>query len=212
MKQYEQALLLAGSFLFVFVWQISEFSKYTIPVIGFFVFVFLLLSIKNKHNINFGGALNFFLLNSVLLLFIFSTGGISSNLFFILYFLLFGAAFIMNPKFVFIYPIGVILIFYPEILQNDVTANLIKVGSIILLTPLAYLFGLQFRRNEEEADEILETKEREVSAADEIAKDVGEVIDSAKGKLSPEEMEKLNEILEETQDLREEKPKKTTPK
>ena len=118
----------------------------------------------------------------------------------------------MNPKFVFIYPIGVILIFYPEILQNDVTANLIKVGSIILLTPLAYLFGLQFRRNEEEADEILETKEREVSAADEIAKDVGEVIDSAKGKLSPEEMEKLNEILEETQDLREEKPKKTTPK
>ena len=78
-------------------------------------------------------------------------------------------------------------------------------GSLILLTPLAYLFGTQFSKSQKNEDEVLKTKERETSAADEIAEDVGDVIESAKTKLTAKEVDKLNEILEEPEALRDEK-------
>lgn len=205
MKFYYQALIILGSFLLVFVWQNTQFANFTIPAVGFLIFMFLLISMRTKKNLNFGGPLNFFLLNTVLLLFIFSTGGISSNLFFILYFLLFGAAFIMDPRTVFIFPLGAIIVFWSVIFKDDVGGNLIKIGSLMLLSPLAYFFGNQFRKNEEQADEVIKTKERSVGAADEISHDVGEVVESAKQKLTPPEVQKLNDVLEETEDLRSEK-------
>lgn len=205
MKPYFQSLLILGSFFLVYLWQNSSFQNYTVPAIGFLVFMFLLISMRHKKNINFGGPLNFFLLNTVLLLFIFSTGGINSSLFFILYFLLFAAAFIMDSRTVFIFPVGIIIIFYSQLFEADVMSNMIKVGSLVLLSPLAYLFGVQFSKSEEDEDEVLATKEREVDAADDIAEDVEDLLESAKGKLSEKEVNKLNEILEETESLRDEK-------
>lgn len=207
MKLYYQALLVAGSFLLVFVWENSGFSQYTIPLFGFLVFLFLLVSFKNKAKMNFGGPANFFFLNTVILLFIFSTGGLTSALFFILYFLLFAASFIMDPRVVFVIPIGTILVFWSQIFTGDVTENLIKVASLVLLTPLAYFFGIQFSKNQKQDDEVVKTKERAVGAADEISKDVGELISGSKDKLNDAEISKLNEILQETEDLRNEKEK-----
>src|SRR3990172_5614067 len=153
MKFYKHALLLLGSFVVVFVWQNSQLAQYSIPFIGFLVFMFLLISIKNKQNLNLGGPVNFFILNTVLLLFIFSTGGMSSNLFFLLYFLLFAGAFIMDPKSVFIFPAALIVIFWSQIFEGDVTSNIIKMASISILSPLAYFFGTAFRKNDKQEDE-----------------------------------------------------------
>jgi len=207
MKLYREGLILIGSFILVLIWQNSPFVDYTTPAIGFLVFIFLLTTIKNKKDLSLGGPINFFILNTVLLLFIFTTGGITSNLFFIIYFLLFGAAFVMDPKTVFVYPIGAIIIFYPTLLTDEPVANIIKIVSIALLSPLAYFFGKQFSKNLNSNDEVIKTKERAINAGDNIAMDVGEVIESAKAKLTTEEVEKLNEILVEAQDLREEKNK-----
>lgn len=205
MKFYIHSLLLLGSFTLVFVWQNSQLAQYSIPFIGFMVFLFLLISIKNKQNLNLGGPMNFFILNTILLLFIFSTGGINSNLFFLLYFLLFAASFIMDPRSVFIVPVSLVIIFWSQIFQGEVAANIIKIASIAILSPLAYFFGMQFKKNDKKEDEILKDKERTSATADEISSDVKEVIESGKSKLSPKEVEKLNEILEETKDLRSEK-------
>ncbi len=205
MKFYKDALIMLGSFMVVLIWQNSQLAQYTIPFVGFLVFLFLLISFKRKQNLNLGGPVNFFILNTILLLFIFSTGGIVSNLFFLIYFLLFAAAFIMDPRSVFIIPIGLIIIFWSQIFQGDVTANIIKMVSISILSPLAYFFGIQFKKNDKASDEILKTKERTAASADEISSDVKEVIESGKSKLNPREINKLNEILEETKDLREEK-------
>lgn len=205
MKFYKDALIMLSSFIVVFIWQNSQLAEYTIPFVGFLVFLFLLISFKRKQNLNLGGPVNFFILNTILLLFIFSTGGITSNLFFLIYFLLFAAAFIMDPRSVFIIPIGLIIIFWSQIFQGDVTANIIKMASISILSPLAYFFGIQFKKNDKASDEILKTKERAIASADEISSDVKEVIESGKSKLNPREINKLNEILEETKDLREEK-------
>ncbi len=205
MRLYLHSLLVLGSFLLVFVWQNSQLQTYTVPAIGFLVFMFLLVSIKNKRNLNFGGPANFFLLNSVLLLLIFSTGGISSNLFFILYFLLFGAAFIMDPRSVFMFPLGVVIVFWSTLFTGDTVSNLIKAGSLGFLSPLAYFFGKQFKINEKQEDEVLETKERSMSAAEEISKDVEEVLEKDSDKLDQKDVEKLSDVLEETEDLRSEK-------
>ncbi len=205
MKFYKDSLILVASFLIVFIWQNSQFANYSVPLIGFLVFMFLLISIKNKPNPNLGGPVNFFILNTVLLLFIFSTGGISSNLFFLVYFLLFAGAFIMDPRSVFIFPLAMAIIFWPQIFEKDVTANIIKIVSLGILSPLAYLFGVQFNKNDKKEDEALKTKERSAESADNIAKDVEEVIEVGKEKLDSKEIEKLNDVLEETEDLRNEK-------
>lgn len=204
-NQYFQALLVLFSFLLVFFWQNSPLGTYSGPMIGFLVFLFLLISFKNKNNLNFGGPINFFILNSVTLLLIFMTGGIESDLFTILYFLLFAASFIMDPRVVFIIPLGVIIVFWSQIFEGETLSNFIKIGSLILLTPLAYFFGKQFKNSDQQNDEVIKTKERAVDAADEISKDVKDVVESANNKLTDTEMNKLNEILEETEDLRQEK-------
>ena len=125
-----------------------------------------------------------------------------------LIYLLFAAAFIMHPKSVFAYPLGVILVFWPTLFTGDVTENLVKILGLTLLSPMAYLFGNEFRRSDAKTDEVIATKEREVSAADEIAQDVEELLHQDKNELNAKEIEKLNEILEETSDLRAEKTEK----
>jgi hypothetical protein len=205
LKPYLDAALILASFLLVFIWQATSFSAFSVPVVGFLVFIFLLVSMRNKKSMNFGGSGSFLFINTVLLLLVFSTGGITSNLFFILYFLLFGSAFIMDPRSVFAYPVGILIIFWPHLFAGDVTENLIKVGGVILLSPLAYLFGQQFKHSDAQLDEVLATKERGADAADEIAKDVEDLLHQSKSELNEKEVQKLNEILEETEDLRAER-------
>lgn len=78
-------------------------------------------------------------------------------------------------------------------------------ASLSILSPLAYFFGREFRRNDKQEDEILKTKERTTGSADEIASDVKEVIESGKEKLNSKQISKLKEVLEETESLRNEK-------
>lgn len=100
------------------------------------------------------------------------------------------------------------MIFWSTLFAGDVVGNLIKVGGVILLSPLAYLFGNQFKSADKQTDEVIATKEREVSAADDITNDVEELLHQPKAELNEKEVEKLNEILEETEDLRAEKTEK----
>jgi len=213
MKPYFHSLLILGSFLLVFVWQESDLQRLNVPLIGLLIFLFLVVSIKNKRNLNLGGPaspaslggpINFFILNTISLLLIFSTGGINSNLFFLLYFLLFAVAFIMNPKSVFIFPVGAVILFWQEFTQAITAANLLKIGSIALFSPVAYFFGANLRWGEKKEDENLKTKERAKSSADQITDDVEELLESGKEKLDEEEIDELDDILEETESLREE--------
>lgn len=208
MKLIRQSLILILSFLLVFVWQNSPLSSYTIPIIGLLVFIYLLLSARKKGEgfFTMGGdsIWGIFILNTVILLLIFSTGGLSSSLFFLLYFLVFGIAFVFEPSIVFVFIIGIVLVFLQTALQDDVMGNFIKLVSLVLISPLAFFFGGEYRKRETEEGKIEDLEERTKSAADTIAKDVEGVIKNEKGNLKQEDVEKLNDILEETEELREE--------
>jgi len=208
MKIVLQALVLIFSFVFVFVWKETPLINYTVALSGVLIVGYILLSARKKGKgfMNMGGEgpWGIFFLNTVILLLIFSTGGIDSALFFLLYFLGFGIAFVFEPMLIFVFVLGVILIFVPDAIKGDLLVNSLKLGSLLLISPLAFFFGIEYRKNDKEDEAIEALEERTKEAADTISEDIEEVIKDEKANLKEEDMEKLNEILEETEDLREE--------
>ncbi len=191
----------------VFIWNNSGLSEQTVPILGLLVLIYLILSARKKGKafLTMGGdgPLGIFILNSVILLLIFSTGSIDSPLFFLLYFLAFGIAFVFEPLTVFVFTIGTISILLPSAGNNS--ENLLLLGSLLLISPLAYFFGREYRKSDKKDAEVEAIRERSEFAADEISKDVEEVLKDKN--LDSKDIERLNEILEETDDLREETKK-----
>lgn len=200
MQLLGQSLVLLLSFAFVFVWQKTPLSSYTIQALGFLIFLFLLISARRKE-FNLANAigkrdfLSIFTLNSLIFLFIFSTGGLSSPLFFLLYFLGFGIAFVFEPVTVFIFILGTTLVFLAEALTGDMMGNFLRLGSLFLISPLAFFFGREYRKGEKQTEKIEKTSEV-------ITKDVSEVLENEKQTIKSEDVEKLNDILEETEKLK----------
>jgi len=207
MKLFIESLVIISSFVTIFIWQNSPLKDYTVQLLGLFIVLYFIVSSRKggKGFLTLGGEgfLGVFLLNTLIFLLIFSTGGINSALFFVLYFLCFGIAFVFNPLTIFVFIIGSILIFVPEI-SVDLTTNLLKLGSLALISPLAYFFGKAYKRADIQDEKINAIEERSKEAADTISKDIEDVIDDEKEVLDKKDIEKLNEVLEETQDLRSE--------
>ncbi len=211
MKLVLQALVLILSFALVFIWEQTPLSGYTIQTLGVLVVLYLVISARRKGQgfLTLGGegSWGIFILNTIILLLIFATGSISSSLFFLLYFLGFGIAFVFEPPAIFVFIVGAVLVFLPDTLKGDTFGNFIKVGSLLLISPLAYFFGREYRKSDKQEGDIEALEERTKEAADTISEDVQEVVKNEKQNLKQEDMEKLNEILEETDDLREESKK-----
>lgn len=213
MKLVTQSLIIIFSFAAVYVWQQIGFFVYTVPIIGFLIFMYLFLlgRKKNKKMFNLDGnsVWTIWLLNTLVLLLIFSTGSITSPIFFLLYFLGFGIAFVFEPVVVLVFLVCAIALFLPDSLKDDVNGNLLRLGSLLLITPLAYFFGNEFKGSNKKEEEIEKITERAKDAADNISGNVEEIIKNEKENLSNKTTNKLNEILEETEDLREETKEKS---
>jgi hypothetical protein len=211
MKFLLQALVLVLSFVFVFVWKETPLANYTVALSGALILFYILLSARKKGKgfLDMGGEgpWGIFFLNTVILLLVFSTGGIDSILFFLLYFLGFGIAFVFEPAVTFVFVLGVILVFIPDAIKGDLLVTSLKLGSLLLISPLAFFFGNEYRRNDKQDEQIEALEERTKEAADTISEDIEEVIKDEQKSLKSEDMEKLNEILEETEDLRAESAK-----
>jgi len=211
MKIVLQSLVLILSFVFVFVWKETPLINYTVALSGVLIVLYILLSARNKGkgftSMGGEGPWGIFFLNTVILLLIFSTGGIDSVLFFLLYFLGFGIAFVFEPSVTFVFVLGVILVFVPDAIKGDLLVNSLKLGSLLLISPLAFFFGLQYRQSDKQDEKVEALEERTKEAADTISEDIEEVVKDEKDSLKSEDMEKLNEILEETEDLRAESAK-----
>lgn len=207
MKLLRHAIVLILSFGIVFVWEQTSLDDYTIQAVALLVVLYLGLSFLRKRRqqeANFGGSLDIFILNTAIFLLIYTTGNIYSPLYFLLYFLGFGITFIFEPATVFLFTIGAVLIFLPEAMKNGAIESYIKLGSLLLISPLAFFFGQEYRDRDRQEATIEDMAERGKDAADTISQDVHEVLTEEKAKLEPKTVEKLNDILEETEDLREE--------
>ncbi len=209
MKITLHSFVLLLSFGIIFAWENSPLADYTIQVLAIMVIIYLIAQfvkrrLKMQETI-WEGIPDVFALNTAIFLLIFATGQMTSWFFFLLYFLGFGITFIFEPATVFIFAIGTVAVFIPTILTNG--GNLgtyIQLGSFLFISPLPYFFGKEYRDREKQQDEIVGLAERSEEAGTTIASDVEKVLQNEKKNLKSEDVEKLNEILEETEDLRSE--------
>lgn len=209
MKFLIHATVLLLSFLLIFVWEQSPFTDFTVQVLAGMTILYIGVQFirhkRNSDNTYAGGIPDVFALNTAIFLLIYATGQMASWFFFLLYFLGFGITFIFEPATVFVFALGTIAIFIPEVIKNGGSlGTYIQLGSFILISPLPYFFGREYRDREEQEEEIENLEERSSEAGTTIAKDVEEVLKSEKEHLKEKDVEKLNEILEETEDLRSE--------
>ncbi len=200
-----QSILLAFSFILAFAWQSSPLAEYTIQAIGFLVLVYLISSIS-KHGINFSYAekkqsLSIIVLNLVVILLIFSTGGFNSSFFFLIYFLAFGIAFVFHPLTVFVFALGVVGLFLPDAIRDDVFSNMLRIGSLLLISPLAYFFGREYRLREFEEKAKQEQNEQTKKTAQHIESEAKDVFEKEKGKLKIEEEDELKDVIKEAEEL-----------
>lgn len=206
MKVLYQSLLFIVVFILLFLWEITGYTSYNIQAIALLVLTYGLLSFYRKNikkaKITVNGYSDILILNTVIILLILSTNGLYSPLFFLLYFLSFGITFVFEPLTVFIFILGLILLFLPETFKNNAIESYIRIGSLLLICPLAFYFGQSYKERTEQQEHLEEMAERAKDAADTIAKDVDEVIKKDEKHMDDDELEKLNEILEETEDLR----------
>lgn len=207
MKLIWQSLTMILSFTVIFLWKQTSLSGYSIQALAALIIIYILIHIirkKHQKNEQFGGTLDIFILNTAIFLLIYLTNDIISPLFFLLYFLGFGITFIFEPAVIFVFTLGTIVVFLPETLKNGSLESFIKLGSLVLISPLAFFFGQEYKEQDKEQEKQEALQERSKEAADTIAEDVQEVINDESDKLRQKDIEKLNDILEQTEDLREE--------
>ncbi len=142
-----RTLLLSLTIIVLFVWTSSPvLSLYNLQLTGglvllYFASRFLFRSVKQSFFIAT------IVLISIVLLLIFSSGGISSPLFFILDFLLFAIALLLAPNQAALASILLISIFLWQNISSLSTPMIINLLSLGLITPLAVVFSKSYLAN-----------------------------------------------------------------
>jgi positive regulator of sigma E activity len=199
MSLINQSLGIMAAFIFVFVWQLLGLEELTVPIIGVLALGYLFLSRRAKKtdtkNIATLDEMTTSILTALVLILIVDTGGLTSPIFFLLYFIPFAICFVLLPEAAIVYLAGVALLFLPTALDGDVTNNLIKLGSIVLITPLAYFFGKEYRVVSEHQNQDNETASRISNEAANILKDNATT-------LAEEDKAQLADIIQESEQLK----------
>jgi|SRR3989344_1678312 len=157
MKLFKQSLAILSACLIVLLITSTPLDDYKAPIMGFLIIVSIIgIVIKQRavkkagstQDILSGSGLEVAIVTTVLLLTIFMTGGLTSTLFFLLYFLLFGIVFLFKPETVFVLLVGLCVLFFTSLSDGDLVSNLIKLASLVFLSPISYFFGREFQKRE----------------------------------------------------------------
>lgn len=150
MKLISQSFLLTGSFAFIFVWQNTFLSQYTLWLFIFLSVIYTIISLKKRSfdliNTFKNELLGLLIINTFVILAVLMSGNFSSPLFFLLYFLFFGIASAYESSVIFVFTAGIVMLMLPYTLKEDVTRNLLMLGSLIAMSPLAFFFSQKFSK------------------------------------------------------------------
>jgi hypothetical protein len=116
----------------------AQVNFYIPQIIAFASIILIAISLKKK-------VLNIFLLTFIINLLIFSTNGLSSPFFFLIYFLLFILAFQNPPSVTFACSLTVILFLSSTLINLN---SVITLASLLLITPIVWFIGHQFLQKE----------------------------------------------------------------
>lgn len=152
MKILPQATLIIGACALVFLINNTSLQDYQVQafalVVSIWVGSLLIQKFLKKGDFFTGSYFDLFCIILSLLLLIFITGGLPSPIFFLVYFLLFAVTFMLEPFIIFVFTAALLVLFSQEFFQQDLFFNILRLGSLLLLSPLAFLFGLENKKRE----------------------------------------------------------------
>lgn len=176
---------------------LSNYSTYLLALLIIFSAIYISMKKRSKSasDLFSFNPVQLFGIITVILLIIGLTQGLLSPLFFFIYFLLFLLAFLNEPISIWVFAMAVILYFIPQASANPTVETFIKLGSILLIAPIAYFIGREFERRQLFGSKI-ESKTDEIIKEATLLKE--DVVNN-----NPDEKEALDEIIEEAQSLQE---------
>lgn len=143
------SLLLTMSVLIAYVWTSSQFlADYNLQFVAFLIIGYfstrLILKKAGGASVKTISGLDMTVLTLIIFTLIFSTGALSSPLFFLLYFLLFGLALLFEPgsSLFMVFISSFIFLLVPE--KKDLFSELLQLASLFMIVPLALIFGKQY--------------------------------------------------------------------
>lgn len=201
MKFLLHSLFLLTAVVLAFFWTSQPtLSLYTLQLVALFVLVFFanqFLSRKSKTNGRVGLTLDAVIFTLVTLLLVISTGGLTSPLFFLLYFLMFGLSLLFEPLISLSLTGAMILFFAISPTGKSSPEEILQLFSLVMVTPLAVFFGGQYLKSLKDDEKIKILEEEDEVLANEIQKEETDVLLWASL-----ELEKgLGNILHEISDL-----------
>ena len=200
MKTFKESLVISVSISLIFLILNTPLIDFTIPILGVIIIfssVYLILKRRKRkgNDLFIGSYPEIASIIICLVLAISITGGIQSNLFFLLYFLLFGIAFLFEPLTIFVFVLGIGAVFLQDALLNDVFNNAIKLGSVLLLSPIAFFFSKELKSREDER--------RAIDEQTDIILEDAEDLKSRPSQKTFEEEEDIDEIIQTASELKE---------
>ncbi len=197
-KSVNESIAVILGIITVFGVQISFLNSYASYILAFFIVFSIIYITLKKRSLNStqlfsGNPLELYGLTVVITLIISITNGLASPLFFFLYFLLFLIAFMGQAITVWSLLTALLLFFIPQASGNFDSNTVIKLGSLLLITPISYFVAKELERRQLLNQQISEKTEEIIHDA-QVLKN---------GDESVEETEMIDEIIEEAQSLNE---------
>ena len=186
----------------------TPLKEFHVPILGLVTFCYLLFSFVGTKVRKNGRENQSFTTTAIILFLVLSiislTGGTNSLFFFLFYFIAFLIAFTAPAETVFAYAASTVLFYlFFEGKAADSLSLSLRLMSLVLLSPLAYFFGKEYQAQSVERAHLAQIEKNTTEATAAISEDVKEVLAESRASLSSESIEKLNDILEETQEIRE---------
>jgi hypothetical protein len=149
--------LIIAVFLTFFWTNSPSLSGYTVQLAALFILLYFLnqfFSKKQKTPLKLKKIIDGLIFTIVVLLLVGSTGSLSSPLFFLVYFLMFGLALLLGPTATFSLGLAIILLFSLTSQKTEPLPEMIQLLSLLLVTPLASFFSSQYLKSLEAENKI----------------------------------------------------------
>lgn len=175
---------------------LSIYSSYLLALLVIFFTIYISIKKRSKSasELFTGSFLEISGIVSITLLIVVLTGSLASPLFFFMFFILFFLAFMSTPFSVWIFLGSLLLFFIPEALNELTSDTFVKMGSLVLIAPIAFFVAKELERRQLLSKRI-DTKTDEIIKEAEILKETSETND-------PSEIEAIDEIIEEAESLK----------
>ena len=161
-------LFLVFSVALTFLWtQNPSLTPYNLQAVGLLLLFYFAAKFIGGPKARLAALLDAVIFTILILFLVITTGGIHSPLFFLLYFLLFAVSLLFEPTAAIVISLLLVLFFSFNLRFDFDNPALINLTSLLLIPPLASLFGRKFLQTQAEAgkikllDHIIQSEETE---------------------------------------------------